>query len=74
MIKQGLFVRCPIDLEHPSEPRIFTRQAKLLDVNDFNESAHIVFEDPFGYRKYFDFIPKRGFGGSTKYIRSLSYI
>lgn len=57
MIKQGLFVRCPIDLEHPSEPRIFAT-GKVVSVNDFNESAHIVFEDPFGYRKYFDFIPK----------------
>lgn len=56
MIKQGLFVRCPIDLEHPSEPRIFAT-GKVVSVNDFNESAHIVFEDPFGYRKYFDFIP-----------------
>lgn len=57
MLQKGAFVRCPIDLEHPREPRIFAT-GKVVSVNDFNESAHILFEDPFGYKKYFEFIPK----------------
>lgn len=57
MIKKGMFVRCPIDREHPSNPRIFAT-GKVVSVNEFNETAHIVFADPFGYKKYFEFIPE----------------
>lgn len=53
MLHKGSFVRCPIDLEHPREPRIFAT-GKVVSVNEFNESAHIIFEDPFGYKKYFE--------------------
>ena len=56
MIKEGMFVRCPIDREHPDNPRIFAT-GKVVSVNEFNETAHIVFADPFGYRKFFEFIP-----------------
>lgn len=56
MIKAGGFVRCPIDRENPQTPRMFAT-GKVVSVNNFNESAHIEFADPFGYRKYFEFIP-----------------
>lgn len=49
-------MRCPIDREYPQTPRMFAT-GKVVSVNDFNESAHIEFADPFGYRKYFEFIP-----------------
>lgn len=56
MIKAGGFVRCPIDREYPQTPRMFAT-GKVVSVNDFIESAHIEFADPFGYRKFFEFIP-----------------
>ena len=52
MIKAGMFVRCPIDREYPQNPRVFAT-GKVMSVNDFNETAHIIFADPFGYKKYF---------------------
>ena len=57
MIKKGVFVRCPIDREHPQNPRIFAT-GKVISVNEFNETAHIMFADPFGYKKYFEYIPE----------------
>ena len=57
MIKKGVFVRCPIDREHPRDPRIFAT-GKVVSVNEFNETAHITFADPFGYRKFFEFVPE----------------
>lgn len=57
MIKKGVFVRCPIDREHPQNPRIFAT-GKVVSVNEFNETAHITFADPFGYKKFFEYIPE----------------
>lgn len=57
MIKEGMFVRCPIDREHTLNPRVFAT-GKVVSVNSFNETAHIKFDDPFGYKKYFEFIPE----------------
>ena len=56
MIKEGMFVRCPIDREYPQNPRVFLT-GKVVSVNTFNETAHIIFLDPFGCKKYFDYIP-----------------
>ena len=56
MIKEGMFVRCPIDYEDPHNPRTFAT-GKVVSVNDFNESAHVVFNDPFDYKKYFEYVP-----------------
>lgn len=57
MIKKGVFVRCPIDREYPQDPRIFAT-GKVVSVNEFNETAHITFADPFGYKKFFEYIPE----------------
>lgn len=57
MIKAGMFVRCPIDREYPQNPRVFAT-GKVISVNEFNETAYIKFADPFGYRKYFEYIPE----------------
>lgn len=46
MIKEGMFVRCPIDREHPHNPRVFAT-GKVISINLFNETAHIEFSDPF---------------------------
>lgn len=56
MIQEGMFVRCPIDREYPKNPRMFAT-GKVISIDKFNETAKIKFEDPFGYRKYFDYIP-----------------
>lgn len=58
MIKEGMFVRCPIDREHPQNPRVFAT-GKVVSINVFNETAHIKFADPFGYKKYFEYIPEK---------------
>ena len=57
MIKKGVFVRCPIDREHSRDPRIFAT-GKVVNVNEFNETAHVAFADPFGYRKFFEYVPE----------------
>ena len=56
MIQEGIFVRCPIDVEYPSDPRMFAT-GKVVSIDKFNETAKIKFEDPFEYRKFFDYIP-----------------
>lgn len=56
MIKEGMFVRCPIEKEHPGNPRDFAT-GKVVSINEFNETACIKFEDPFDNKKYFDFFP-----------------
>ncbi len=57
MIQEGMFVRCPIDREYPRNPRIFAT-GKVVSIDKFNETAKIKFEDPFGYRMFFDYIPE----------------
>lgn len=57
MIVSGMYVRCPVDREYPDNPRVFAT-GKVVSVNAFNETAHIKFLDPFGHRKYYDFIPE----------------
>mgnify|MGYP004454801005 FL=1 len=56
MIKEGMFVRCPIDREYPHNPRVFAT-GKVISINLFNETAHIEFSDPFDQKKYFEYIP-----------------
>ena len=56
MLKEGMYVRCPIDREYPDNPRLFAT-GKVVSVDEFNECAHIKFYDPFGYKKYFEYIP-----------------
>lgn len=49
-------MRCPIDREHPHNPRVFAT-GKVISINLFNETAHIKFSDPFDQKKYFEYIP-----------------
>ena len=56
MIKEGMFVRCPIDREYPHNPRVFAT-GKVVSINLFNETAYIKFYDPFDQKKYFEYIP-----------------
>ena len=56
MISVGMYVRCPIDLEFPKDPRTFAT-GKVKSINTFSETAHIVFLDPFNYKDIFEYIP-----------------
>ncbi len=56
-IVEGMYVRVPIDLEHPEAPRDFiTGQVARID-HDL-DIAIVYFHDPFGYRKFFENIPQ----------------
>lgn len=57
MIKEGLYVRCPlIDIQFPLDPRTFVT-GKVVKINSILQTAVVKFEDPFGYRNYYDFVP-----------------
>ena len=57
MINIGCYVRCPVDFDDMENPRKFAI-GKIKEIDTFNETAKIVFEDPFGVRNYFEDIPK----------------
>lgn len=58
MIKKGYYVRCPlIDIQFPSDPRKFVT-GRVTKINKILQTVVVYFEDPFGYRNYFDFVPK----------------
>ena len=42
MLKTGMYVRCSIDIEDPSEPRDFI-SGRIVEVNDFSETAKVSF-------------------------------
>lgn len=48
----GMHVRCSIDTEDPNEPRDFIL-GKILEINEFAETAKVMFYDILGLRKYY---------------------
>ena len=52
MLKTGMYVRCSIDVEDPSEPRDFI-SGKIVEVNDFSETAKVKFFDLLNLKKYY---------------------
>lgn len=52
MLKMGMYVRCSIDTEDPNEPRDFI-SGKILEINEFAETAKVMFYDILGLRKYY---------------------
>ena len=52
MLKTGMYVRCSIDTEDPNEPRDFI-SGKILEINEFAETAKVMFYDILGLRKYY---------------------
>ena len=52
MLKAGMYVRCSIDVEDPNEPRDFI-SGKIVDINDFAETAKVMFFDLLGLKKYY---------------------
>lgn len=47
-----MYVRCSIDTEDPNEPRDFI-SGKILEINEFAETAKVMFYDILGLRKYY---------------------
>lgn len=59
MFRVGMFVRCPVlDAQFPNDPRTFVT-GKITSVDSTLEMVTVKFEDPFGYRVYFDFVPAK---------------
>ncbi len=52
MIKKSTYVRCSIDVTEPLEPRDFAL-AKVIDIDDFAETADLQFFDLYGLRDYY---------------------
>jgi len=52
MLKTGMYVRCSIDVEDPTEPRDFI-SGKIVEINDYAENAIIEFYDLLGIKKYY---------------------
>lgn len=52
MIKTGMYVRCSIDIENPSEPRDFI-SGRIVRINEFAETAKVEFFDLLGLKKYY---------------------
>jgi len=55
-LERGMYVRCPVsDIE---DPRNFII-GKIIEADDFTENVNVAFLDPFGFRYYYENIPKK---------------
>lgn len=54
MLEKGMYVRCPMD--QLEDARSFVC-GKIKEVNQFTETITVEFEDPFGFRAYYENIP-----------------
>ena len=62
-----MIVRCPVsESDYPDDPRTFVT-GKIIEIDDLLEAVTVKIEDPYGYRKFFDFIPDI-IKSSQKYI------
>ncbi|WP_019680703.1 SNF2-related protein [Ruminococcus flavefaciens] len=52
MLKEKMYVRCAIDVDHPDEPRDFIL-GKIVSINSFSETAAIEFYDLIGIHEYY---------------------
>jgi len=52
MLKEKMYVRCAIDVEHPEDPRDFIL-GKIISINDFSETAAVEFYDLIGIHDYY---------------------
>lgn len=51
-----MYVRCPYDLEDVKDPRTFLT-GQIVKIDEYSEMVSVKFHDPFGFRRYYDFIP-----------------
>lgn len=56
MHKEGMYVRCPFDLQHEDDPRAFLL-GQIVEIDQEKHEALVKFHDPMKVRKYYEFIP-----------------
>ena len=56
MLKEKMYVRCPIDHDMIN-PRDFL-MGQIIKIDSFADTVEVVFNDPFNYRFYYDGFPK----------------
>ena len=57
MLKEGMYVRCPIDKESSVNPRKFA-MGQIRTIDYFAEQVNVVFRDPYSYRLFYEDVPE----------------
>lgn len=58
MLQCSTYVRCPIDTTDITRPRTFA-MAKIVDIDDFADTAELEFYDNYGLRNFYPNIPEK---------------
>lgn len=56
LLERGMYIRCPI--AEFDDPRNFI-VGRIIQTDDFTENVTVAFLDPFGFRNYYENIPKK---------------
>lgn len=56
MLEIGMYVRCPIDKDSLN-PRDFI-MGQITEIDEIAEQVRVKFNDPYGFRKYYEHIPQ----------------
>ena len=67
MLKPGMYVRCPYDMESKDDPRVFV-VGKILQIDEVSDLVKVKFFDPFNYRQYYDLLSASQIVFNTKNI------
>lgn len=57
MLKEKMYVRCPIDTNYKN-PRDFL-MGQVIKIDEFADTVKVVFNDPFNFRGYYDSFPSK---------------
>lgn len=57
MLKEKMYVRCPIDNDYKN-PRDFL-MGQIVEIDEFADTVKVVFNDPFNFRGYYDSFPPK---------------
>ena len=53
MLKNGMYVRCPYDVEFPAYPRVFV-SGQIVEIDAFKNTCRVKINDPFDTIEYFE--------------------
>lgn len=56
MVKEGMYVRCPADIESSKDPRVFIC-AQVIGVDEFAKTVKVKVQDPFNVLQFYDALP-----------------
>ncbi|EGD45826.1 SNF2-related protein [Ruminiclostridium papyrosolvens DSM 2782] len=56
MLENKMYVRCPVDKD-TRNPRIFI-MGQITEIDKFAETVTLKFNDPYSFRKYYEFFPE----------------